>query len=99
MDDVAHFPLARLQICFQQNRRHADDAVHRCANFVTHRREKFRLQPRRFQRLIACGGQRDFRVFALSHIDRRADNSGDRTVAVNDRGGATREPTLLAFEL
>ena len=52
LDGQRKVALFGVELGFQKNVRHPDDAVHRCTNLVTHVGEELAFQARRFQRLF-----------------------------------------------
>ena len=61
LDRLGEIALLRRQVGVEQQPGHADDAVHRRADFVAHVRQEFRLEPRRLDRRVARLRERPLR--------------------------------------
>ncbi len=83
-DDLDKLALLGGQLGVQQDVRHADNAVHRGADFVAHIGEKLRFQAGRFQGGVPCPGRLHL-ALALRHVHHRTDHpDGVRVVVTQD---------------
>ena len=88
-------PLLRSEVCFQKQLNHADDAVHRRADFVAHVGQKTALRPIGGIGALAGVNQLPLVAFPLGNLLRNSDDSNQLPVLVANGKSPVADPFLL----